>query len=219
MPPPKTPLSPNPITSRTLVPLLRENKTIMHRLKNLYKQIFHKKTRHYWETHHCFLVPSQCKIDRKANHLARAKLSPAKKRFVAKFCTSCLGVGHAMKYRGFQEHSDCPCCGANNEKASHVLLCPDKKTKKNFNKVIKKVLIPVLKSTNTEAKLFAAILDIIYKWKSSRPIIATLYSTLFGLQEVIKDQLEGLGWSNLMLGRWSPKWQKVQKKYLTSIRS
>ena len=38
--------------------------------KRLYKQIFHKKTRQYWETHHCLLVPSQCKIDREANRLA-----------------------------------------------------------------------------------------------------------------------------------------------------
>ena len=55
--------------------------------------------------------------------------------------------------------------------------------------------------------------------KSSRPIIPTSYSTLFGLQEAVKDQSEGLGWSNFMLGRWSPKWQQVQKQYLTSFRS
>ena len=152
------------------------------------------------------LGSSQYKINWEANRLARAKLCPAKKRFVAKFCTFCLGVGHALKYRGYQDHSDCPCCGHDNEKASHVLLCTDKRTKKNFNKVIKKVLTPVLKSTNTAAKLSNAILDIIYKWRSLRPIVATSYSTLFGLQEAIKDQSEGLGWSNFMLGRWSPKW-------------
>ena len=132
------------------------------------------------------LGSSQYKINWEANRLARAKLRPAKKRFVAKFCTSCLGVGHALKYRGYQDHSGCPCCGDKSKKASHVLLCTDKRTKKNFNKVIKKVLIPVLKLTNTAAKLPAAILDIIYKWRSLCPIVATFYSTLFGLQKQSK---------------------------------
>ena len=48
---------------------------------------------------------------KKANRLARRKLTPAKRRFVSKFCTSCIGVGHTLEYRQWQNHARSPCCG------------------------------------------------------------------------------------------------------------
>ena len=62
----------------------------------------------------------------------------------------------------------------------------------------------------TEPKLSAAILDIIFRWRNDRTIIHTNYSTLFGIRAAIKEQNKGLGWTNFVLGRWSPKWQTVQ---------
>ena len=128
----------------------------------LYKKIFHTKTTNYWGTHHCIPVPSQCNIHREANRLARKKLTPAKRRFIAKFCTSCIGVGHTLKYRKFQNHARCPCCGHEEERSNHVLLCPDKRTKANFKKAVKKNLTPILEEMKTEPKLAAAIRDIIF---------------------------------------------------------
>ena len=70
----------------------------------------------------------------------------------------------------------------------------------------------------TEPKLAAAIRDIIFRWRKERPISHTQYPMLFGIRAAVKEQNEGLGWTNFVLGRWSPKWQTVQQKYLTSIR-
>ena len=126
--------------------------------EKLYEQIFHTKTTNYWNTHHCIPVPLQCNIHQVANRLARRKLTPAKRRFVAKFCTSCIGVGHTLKYRQWQNNARCPCCGHEKEKADHVLLCPDRRTKKNFKKAVKKILEPILEETKTEQTLSSAII-------------------------------------------------------------
>ena len=81
-------------------------------------------------------------------------------------------------------------------------------------KAVKKYLTPILEEMKTEPKLSAAILDIIFCWRDKCTIIHTNYLTLFGICVAVKEQNEGLGWINLVLGRWSPKWQKVQQTYL-----
>ena len=70
-----------------------------------------------------------------------------------------------------------------------------------------------------EPKLSATILDIISCWRKNRIIIHTYYLTIFGIREAVKEQSEGLRWTNFVLGRQSPKWQTVQQLYLKSIRS
>ena len=142
-------------------------------LNAICEKIFHLQTKNYWNTHHCILVPSQCKIDRQPNRLVRKKLSPAKRRFVAKFYTPCVGVGHAHKYRKYQDHSRCPCCGAKVEETDHVLPCPDNRTKKNFKKAMNKILEPALKTAKTASILLPRILNIVFAWRKGRYITST----------------------------------------------
>ena len=78
---------------------------------------------------------------------------------------------------------------------------------------------PILEETKTEPTLSSTILEIIFQWRNKQTIVHTKYSTLFGIRAAVKEQNDGLGWTNFVLGRWSPKWQKVQQQYLTSIRS
>ena len=66
---------------------------------------------------------------------------------------------------------------------------------------MKKLLRPALKEMKTEPKLSATILDIIFRWRKNRTIIYTKYLTLFGIREAVKEQNEGLGWTNFVLGR------------------
>ena len=159
----------------------------------------------YWNSHHCILVPSQCNIHRKANCLARKRLTPAKRRFVAKFCILCIGVGHTLKYKQYQDHARYPRCRHEEERSNHVLLCPDHRTKKKLQKSRQKISKPVLEEMKTEPKLSATILDIVFFWRKKSTIIHTQYSTLFSIRETVKEQNEGLGWTNFVLGRWSPK--------------
>ena len=78
---------------------------------------------------------------------------------------------------------------------------------------MKKNLTPILEEMKTEPKLASAIRDIIFRWKKERPILPVQYPTLFGIRAAVKEQNKGLGWTNFVLGRWSPKWQTVQQKY------
>ena len=74
-----------------------------------------------------------------------------------------------------------------------------------MKKAAKKFVKLVLKEMNAEPKLSATILDIIFRWRKNRTIIHSNYSTLLGIREAVKEQDEGLGWTNFVLGRWSPK--------------
>ena len=42
--------------------------------------------------------------------------------------------------------------------------------------------------------------------------------TTYGLRSAIKAQ-QKVGWTNFILGRWTPLWQKVQQKHLEHIKS
>ena len=85
--------------------------------------------------------------------------------------------------------------------------------------MVKKILKPILEETKMEPKLSSTILEIIFRWRNKQTIVHTKYSTLFGIRAAVKEQNDGLGWTNFVLGRWSPKWQEVQQQYLTSIQS
>ena len=80
-----------------------------------------------------------------------------------------------------------------------------KEQKNNFKKAVKKYLAPVLEEIEMEPKLSATILDIIFHWRKNRTITHTNYLTHFGIREAAKEQNKGLGWTNFVLGRWSPK--------------
>ena len=56
------------------------------------------------------------------------------------------------------------------------------------------------------------------KWKEGSTIYPDNYTTDFNIRDAIKDQSK-IGWTNWVIGRWSPKWQRVQKLYYKSIRS
>jgi hypothetical protein len=80
-------------------------------------------------------------------------------------------------------------------------------------------LIPTMESTNTAPSLQKALLQILLKWREGRKITPTNYPEIFGIQEAIRDQNRGLGWSNFVLGRWSPKWQLVQQQFYIRTKS
>ena len=120
---------------------------------------------------------------------------------MAKLCISCIGVGYALKYREYQDHTRCLCCGHKEKRSNHILLYPDHKTKNNFKKAVVKILKPVVEEMKTEPKLVAAILDITFRWIKKETIIHTNYSTTAGIREAVKIENEGLGWTNFVLGR------------------
>ena len=91
--------------------------------------------------------------------------------------------------------------------------------KKDLKKAVKTILKPILEEMETEPKLSATILDIIFCWRKKQTITHTKYSTVFGIRAAVNEQNEGLGWTNFVPGRWIPKWHKIQQLFLTSIHS
>ena len=85
------------------------------------------------------------------------------------------------------------------------ITVPRRKNSKQFQKAVKKNLTPILEEMKTEPKLASVICDIIFHWRKERPILPVQYPTLFGIRAAFKEQNEGLGWTNFVLGRWSPK--------------
>ena len=75
-----------------------------------------------------------------------------------------------------------------------------------------------LSERNTFALLKEAILTILGNWCKGLPIAASLFDSIFGLQDAVAEQTE-IGWNNFWVGRWSTKWQVVQKRYYKSINS
>ena len=121
--------------------------------------------------------------------------------------------------RKWQDHSRCPLCNSSNEKSSHVLLCPNRPAKENFKTKIETNLKPTLESTMTAPSLQKTLLSILTKWRNGTTITPESFPRIFGIREAVKDQSLGLGWTNFVLGRWSPKWQTVQQQYYNRTRS
>ena len=117
------------------------------------------------------------------------KINPTKYRFIAKFCYSCIGARHALKYWEYQEHSRLLLqIWRGKIKPCFILL--------SVNNLADHFCFEEMK-TNHFNQLFLPFWN-----KKSR-----------------QRTNHGLGWTNFVLGRWSPKWQAVQQKYLTSIKS
>ena len=91
------------------------------------------------------------------------------------------------------------------EPTMYYYVLTAEQNKKNFKKAVKKILKPILEEMHTEPKLSSTILEIIFRWRNKQTIVHTKYSTLFGIRKAVKEQNDGLGWINFVLGRWSPK--------------
>jgi hypothetical protein len=66
------------------------------------------------------------------------------------------------------------------------------------------LLTPSLEASYTAPSLKKAILTILLEWREGKKITPLDHPSIFGIREAIKDQNNGLGWDNFVLGRWSP---------------
>ena len=185
----------------------------------LYATLFAPRSLEYWKKHHDIKVDPQHDTDWEASQQAIKKLPQGQKRWLSKQASGCIGVGHVLKIRKWQNHSRCPLCNKDEEKTSHVLTCQDKDSKANFKKNLDTILKPTLDSTNTAPSLSKAILEILQIWRQDKKVNPSDFTLNFGIRAAIKDQNNGLGWTNFALGRWSRKWQVSQQQFYDRIRS
>jgi hypothetical protein len=124
-----------------------------------------------------------------------------------------------LKKEGGKTTHDAPYVTPKMKKTSHVLLCRNKSSKENFKKKLAEYLTPTLESNMTAPSLKKALLLILLKWREEETIKPSDHPQNFGIREAVRDQNIHLGWNNFVLGRWSPKWQKVQQQFYTQTNS
>ena len=130
-----------------------------------------------------------------------------------------VGNMYMREHRGDMESPRCLNCSNEKEKSSHVLQCSNQSAKLNFINSVHTSIEPALDEQKTEPNLSKAIVKIICDYRRGKAINPNNYSEAHGLREAIREQNEGLKWYHFILGRWSPRWQLVQKSYLQSIGS
>lgn len=182
----------------------------------LYQAFFGPRTLAYWENYHDIPIPTYCDIDWKASKAAAKKLPMGLRRWRAKFSCGWIGVGSQLVHYQHQDHSNCPLCGVDDEKVSHVLHCPDPEAVSFATDRVKSILVAKLTQEKTEETLGAAIVHIFCRLRRNLPIRAGSYCSTF--RPTIMAQ-QAIGWDNWLLGRWSPRWQHIQAAHYLSIGS
>ena len=187
--------------------------------KTMYSELRKQKTFDYWKTHHAFPIINPGSISWEPNRMATKQLPIGLQRYYIKFLTGHIGTRHMLKHRREISNSRClNCSECKNEKAPHVLRCKNKKASENHINKIKVDLKQELEARKTSPLLAKIIEELLLKWREGATIYPDNYTTDFNIRDAVKDQNK-IGWTNWVIGRWSPKWQKVQKLYYKSIRS
>ena len=185
--------------------------------KAMYKSLIKDDSFKYWKKHHDFKIPQPESVDWEATKAAINRLPMGLKRFNVKFTSGWIGNRHKLHQWKQIDSPKCLNCNSPVEKSSHVLRCNNPLAKKEFNNKLPEIK-KVLKKSNTEPYMEASIMKIIRFWKSGIAITPSTFKNTFGLRDAIKDQ-QKIGWNNFILGRWSKKWQLVQKRYFAEIGS
>ena len=187
--------------------------------RNLYEALVEPIITDYWRTHHDIPITDPSKIDWTASYTAVKGLPVHKQRFIPRFNAGHCGNNHIQWRRKEREDPSCKSCpDGPKEKTSHILHCSNPKAKSHFLKKVKNDIIPHCVNSKTFPPLIESIKNILTLWRNGRHIPTSSFPTAHGIREAVEEQAE-IGWDNFMLGRWSKKWQIIQKNHLNSIGS
>ena len=121
-----------------------------------------------------------------------------------------------LLHRKHWDSAACPLCGHANEKASHVLLCPDAGALRESSRIYRQVLPAALAAAKTDPSLSDTLCSLLFSCRRSRRVTANRYPSKF--RRAMLSQAR-IGWTNFLLGRWSTEWIRLQDRYLHSIGS
>ena len=187
--------------------------------KKLYSELRKENIISYWKSHHDFPIRNSETISWEPQRMAVKQLGIGHQRFYVKFLSGHIGNRHMLKHHREINNSQClNCKSCRIEKSSHVLKCTNEKAQHNHKLKIKVDLKKELEAKNTCPILAKIIEDLLLKWKKGTPIDPENYTTDFNIRDAVNEQSK-IGWTNWAIGRWSPKWQQVQKRYYKSIKS
>eukprot|EP00536_Pseudo-nitzschia_multiseries_P011910 jgi/Psemu1/30468/gm1.30468_g len=150
---------------------------------------------HYWHTHYGISIPPQVSdsIHWCAHHSAFKRLPPGMQWWFVKFASGCIGVGNQLLHYQHQDHSRCPLCAQDEEKASHVLSCADPGAVQHCLSSFRGPLQQRLTSELTDPSLALAIVDVTTRARQGRRIHPSSYSP--DIASAIRAQC-WIGWRN-----------------------
>ena len=127
------------------------------------------------------------------------------RHWLAKHIAGMSSVGVTMWRRGEWNHDKCPVCLTETESADHVLLCRDKKARKEWKGGISK-LLEVLEKMNTEPFIYKIIENRLLEWPK-KTYYKFKYDNMPPLTRQAMEAQDLIGWRPFIYGRISILWQ------------
>ena len=174
---------------------------------------------HYWQTHHDVKIPNCDDVAWETFGDVRQQLSMGLNRWVTKFWSGHIGVGNMLRHRGWKDDDQCPVCCADNEKSSHVLVCPEVNATNLFTTKVTDDLASTLDSNKTCPEIKTSITNILLHHRHRKTYLIRRSSPTNRLVTNAMNHQHTIGWTNFVLGRWSPLWQVAQAAYFRRIGS
>ena len=178
-------------------------------MEGLYEEIYGEKTKAHWADRHAIPNNRVDCIHWKAQGKAIKRLPMGKHRWLVKHLAGQCAVGKVLARRKYQDHSNCPRCGEEEESASHVLTCPDMQANTKWSQLCE-ALLTWLVENDTQPDLCRALLQRIREWCTSqehRPITGPRT-----LKRAIYEQ-DDIDWENFLMGSISQRFAVFQHNH------
>lgn len=181
-------------------------------ISGMYEMIQGQRTMNYWHARAGVPNDSYQSVWWEASKCAVQDLSVGYRRWRVKFATGHCGVGHHQRIIGMQNHARCPRCSQDEETTIHVIRCPEAGATARWKSNLAK-LEQDMERIDTMPELQKSIITLLETWRRADPIRPASFPATWGIRAAIQDQHDTLGWDNFVHGRWSPKWERPQRRH------
>ena len=141
-------------------------------------------------------------------------LPMGKQRWITKHATGFCGVGRVLLRNQWQDHSECPRCGQDNEDTIHVLRCPQARANTQWNTCME-TFSAWMDSNHTNLELSRWIKLRLGQWRRGATLTPVLSNP--HVRRAIRDQ-DRLGWWQFLLGRIPKSMVDAQAHHLQRSR-
>jgi hypothetical protein len=183
-------------------------------VNSLYRHLWGDRTTKYWQRKFDWAPTTIDTVDWEILGHCFGPLPFSKQRKTTKLANGQLAVGRQMKRYKFQEHDNCPRCDQPDEDTIHILQCPDPRARSTAKTSVLRFK-DWMQTHDTHPAIVSSVLAGLSSCLRGRPSPAapnTAARRAFLAQELI-------GWRPLLYGFASRRWQLLQARHLSSIRS
>ena len=184
-------------------------------MRKIYNALTAMETLEYWEKKHKISRHVSTAIDWQTCGLAYRGLTPGKQRRITKHASGNCGTGHILQQRGYQAHSNCPLCDAEDEDTIHLLRCRDHRAKTQWNLETRR-LTTWLHEQKTSPEILRVIKTALEDWRDDRPTRPPLHRLPAKVRLAVEEQY-AIGWYQFLPGRISHVFIDAQASHYAKI--